>query len=329
MRNLTLKVESRSWPLRQTFSISRGSRDHVEVVCVSLGDGVHEGRGECVPYARYGETVKGVMQEISALEGDLHTGLDRKALQTRLPPGAARNALDCAFWDLEAARSGKAVWQLAKLPQPTPVLTAYTISLGCPETMAEPARKAASYPLLKLKLGGDGDAERIEAISNAVPQARLIADANEAWTQENFAPLMKACAKAGVEVIEQPLPANEDEALVDLERPVPLCADESIHTIKDLERLKPLYDMINIKLDKTGGLTGAIKLAEQAKVMGLDIMIGCMVGSSLAMAPAALLAPLAAYTDLDAPLLLGRDQDCPMVYEGAIMQPPPCALWGC
>ena len=299
----------------------------MEVVSVSLHDGQYMGRGECVPYARYGETVKGVMRDILALEDDLARGLNRQGLQDRLPPGAARNALDCAFWDLEAARSGKAVQTLAALPPTRPVLTAYTISLDSPQNMARAAQKAP-YPLLKLKLGGDADAQRIRAIRSAVPTTRLIVDANEAWTEENFAPLMQACARAGVELIEQPLPAGKDDMLEHLPRPVPLCADESIHSHKDLPRLKPLYDMINIKLDKTGGLTGAIELAEKARASGFELMIGCMVGTSLAMAPAALLTPLARYTDLDAPLLLRRDQTPSMAYEGALMQPPPRALWG-
>ncbi len=325
----TLRIETRSWPLRQAFAISRGARTHADVICVTLGDTPHLGRGECVPYARYGETLAGVVDEIRSLEGDLHEGLDRQALQSRLSPGAARNALDCALWDLEAARSGKPVRELAGLPEPAPCLSAYTISLGTPEAMAISARKAAAYPLLKLKLGGEGDEARLKAIRRAVPGARLIVDANEAWRPDNFTALMSACQNVRVELIEQPLPADQDHYLEKFEHPVPLCADESVHTSADLERLRPLYDMVNIKLDKTGGLTGAIDLARKADAQGFGLMIGCMLGSSLAMAPAALLSPLASYTDLDAPLLLARDQDCPIEYQGAWMQPAPPGLWGC
>ncbi len=328
MFKLTLHVETRSWPLRQAFTISRGARSHADVVCVTLSDPPHQGRGECVPYARYSETLTGVVDEIRSLEGDLHDGLDRQALQRRLRPGAARNALDCALWDLEAARSGKPVWELAGLPEPVPCLSTYTISLGTPEVMAISAQKAAAYPLLKLKLGGKGDEARLEAVRRAVPDARLIVDANEAWRPDNFAALMSACLEARIEMIEQPLPADQDHHLENFERPVTLCADESVHTSADLERLKPRYDMVNIKLDKTGGLTGAIDLARKADALGFGLMIGCMLGSSLAMAPAALLSPLAAYTDLDAPLLLARDQDCPIEYQDAYMQPAPPGLWG-
>ncbi|WP_417770952.1 N-acetyl-D-Glu racemase DgcA [Stappia sp.] len=325
---VTLEVATDSWPIEGGFTIARGSRTHANVVVATLREGAHAGRGECVPYARYGETVEGVMDDIARLAPEIARGLDRAGLQQAMPAGAARNALDCAFWDLEAKRGGTTAAALAGLAEPRAQITAFTISLGTPEKMAADAAKAASRPLLKVKLGGEGDDARIAAVRAAAPQARLIVDANEAWTEALFARNMAACQEAGVELIEQPLPSSADGALATLERPIPVCADESLHTSADLERLAPLYDAVNIKLDKTGGLTEALVLARKARAMDFRVMVGCMLGTSLAMAPAVLVAQEADYVDLDAPLLLAQDREPGLAFEGSLLIPPGPALWG-
>ncbi|WP_029348993.1 N-acetyl-D-Glu racemase DgcA [Bosea sp. 117] len=325
MPSLTVAIER--FPIAGAFTIARGSKTEAVVVTARIAEGSVAGRGECVPYARYGESVEGVAAAIEALAPDIANGLDRAGLQARLPPGAARNALDCAFWDFEAKRDGRPAFARAGLPEPRPVTTAYTISLGPPETMAEAAR-AAHRPLLKLKLGAAGDPERLAAIRSAAPDAELIVDANEGWSAADLAANFAACAEAGVTLIEQPLPAGADDALADLARPVPICADESVHGLDSLAHLAGRYDAINIKLDKTGGLTEAIALARAAEAAGLSIMVGCMVATSLAMAPALLLTPLARIVDLDGPLLLARDREPALRYEGSTVFPPEPTLWG-
>jgi L-alanine-DL-glutamate epimerase-like enolase superfamily enzyme len=321
-----LSVRSESWPIRGAFAISRGAKTKATVVVAEISDGNLRGRGECVPYGRYGETVEGVIAAIEELSQPIAAGLDRAGLQTALPAGAARNALDCALWDLEAKRAGRRAWEIAGLPRPEPVLTAYTISLGTPAAMAEAAAKAA-YPLLKLKLGGDGDLARLAAVRAAAPNVRLIVDANEAWRPENLAENLAACAMAGVELVEQPLPAGADQALA-MRRPVPICADESVHDRASLAALAGKYDAVNIKLDKAGGLTEALMLADAAAAAGLQLMVGCMVGTSLGIAPAFLLARRAAFVDLDGPLLLSRDRPEGLRYDGTQVFPPDPALWG-
>lgn len=318
------------WPVAGAFSISRGSVTEVVTVVAELIDGPHRGRGECRPYPRYGETPEGVQAEIEALAAAVAGGLDRIGLQSRLHAGAARNALDCAFWDLEAKRAGTTVAALAGLPEPGPLVTAYTLSLAEPEAMERAARVAATRPLLKVKLGaGDGrDPERIAAVRAGAPEAELIVDANEGWTGATLAENLAACARARVTLVEQPLPADDDDALAKMDRPIAVCADESAHDRKSLQNIVGRYDAINVKLDKTGGLTEALALAEEAREAGLTLMVGCMLASSLAMAPAALLAQGAVIVDLDGPLLLARDCDHAIRYEGSRMFPPSAALWG-
>ncbi|WP_020177925.1 N-acetyl-D-Glu racemase DgcA [Methylopila sp. M107] len=327
---VSLAVRIEHWPIAGSFTISRGSVTEVVTVVAELTDGVHRGRGECRPYARYGETPEGVQAEIEALASDIAGGLDRAALQSRLHAGAARNALDCAFWDLEAKRAETTVAALIGLPEPAPLVTAYTLSLGAPDAMAEAARAASSRPLLKVKLGGgDGrDPARIAAVRDGAPNAELIVDANEGWTGAALGQNLAACAAARVTLVEQPLPADDDAALETIERPIAVCADESAHDRASLRKLVGRYDAINIKLDKTGGLTEALALAGAAREAGLTIMVGCMLASSLAMAPAALLAQGAAIVDLDGPLLLARDREHGLVYEGSLMRPPTPDLWG-
>jgi len=326
---LSLTVAIERFPINGAFTISRGSRTEAVVVTATVTDGRAVGRGECVPYARYGETVEGVVAVLEGLAGAVaEAGFDRARLATLLPAGAARNALDCALWDYEAKRSGIPARIAAGLDEPIPLVTAYTLSLGTPETMLAAARAAASRPLLKVKLGGDGDAERIAAVREGAPEARLIVDANEAWRPETLADALAACVEAGVELIEQPLPADDDAALIGLQSPIPLCADESLHTCEDLESLTDRYAAINVKLDKTGGLTEALKLVRAARRLRLRVMVGCMVGSSLAMAPAVLLARDADFVDLDGPLLLARDRVPGLRYEGSQVYPPLPALWG-
>ncbi|WP_333822735.1 N-acetyl-D-Glu racemase DgcA [Pinisolibacter sp.] len=327
--SLTLEIAVESFPIAGSFTISRGSRTEAVVVTATLSDGRVTGRGECVPYARYGETVDGVVVAIRTVEPHLaEPGFDRARLAEVMPAGAARNALDCALWDLEAKRAGVPVAERLGLAATTPLVTAYTLSLGTPESMGDAAKAAAARPLLKVKLGGDGDPDRIAAVRAGAPQARLIVDANEAWRTANLAANLAACEAAGVELIEQPLPAGDDDALRGLTTPIALCADESLHTVADLASLRDRYSAINIKLDKAGGLTEALVIAAEAKRLGHRIMIGCMVGTSLAMAPAAILARIADFVDLDGPLLLARDRVPGLRYEGSLMYPPEPALWG-
>lgn len=325
-----LTAVSETWPMAGTFTISRGSRTRVEVVVVELRDGDSRGRGECVPYPRYGESVDGVLKQIRGAAAGVEGGWTRGDLGREMPAGAARNALDCALWDLEAGRRGTTVHGLAGRPAPGPLTTAYTLSLGTPEAMGAAARAESRRPLLKLKLAGDGgDVDRVRAVRQGAPQSRLIVDANEGFTADGLAPLMDDLAGLGVSLIEQPLPAGEDRALADLDHPVPLCADESCHTAADLGRLTDRYEAVNIKLDKTGGLTAALELGERARAEGLRVMVGCMVGTSLAMAPALLAAQGAEWVDLDGPLLLARDREPGLRYEGSTVEPPPPELWGC
>jgi L-alanine-DL-glutamate epimerase-like enolase superfamily enzyme len=325
---LSLAVRIESWPIAGSFTISRGAKTESVVVVAELGDGTHKGRGECVPYARYGETPRAVAATIESLRARLAAGLDRPGLQTALPPGAARNALDCAFWDYEAKKAGIPVHRLAGLPQPRPLVTAFTLSLGSPGTMAAAARNAAARPLLKVKLGGPDDAACIAAVRHAAPDAELIVDANEAWRPDILATQFAACADAGVTLIEQPLPANDDGALATIARPVPVCADESVHDRASLAALYGKYDGVNVKLDKTGGLTEALALAREASCLGFFLMTGCMVATSLSMAPAMLLAQSAKVVDLDGPLLLAKDRDHGLRYDGSLVHPPQSSLWG-
>ena len=310
---MKLSAERETWPLANPFTISRGSRTETEIVVATVSDGGHAGRGECMANARYGETQESVLAELQAIAPRLaEGGFDRVTLQSALPAGAARNALDCALWDLEAKRSGRPVWTLAGLAQPHPVDTAYTLSLDSAENMGKAARTHAYRPVLKLKLTGEGDLERVAAVRENAPDARLIVDANEGWRPEMVEPFSRALGKLHVQLIEQPLPADADGALAEMPHPIPICADESCHTRDDVGRLAGLYDVLNIKLDKTGGLTEALALRDAALRAGLRIMVGCMVSTSLAMAPALLVAQGADFVDLDGPLLLARDRAPPM-----------------
>ena len=325
---MRMTIATESWPIAGSFTISRGSKTSADVVTVTLEHDGHTGHGECVPYPRYEETVPGVVAALEAARVDIERGITRDDVHAVVKPHAAQNALDCALWDLEAKRSGLSVWQLAGLAEPRPAITAYTLSLDTPQAMAEAAANAASRPLLKLKLGREGDAERLKLIRVAAPASRLIIDANEGWTPDNLAAMLAACADAGVEMVEQPLPAADDEALRHVSHPVPVCADESAHDRHGLDALAGKYDAINIKLDKTGGLTEALALARAARNKNLRIMVGCMLATSLAMAPAFLLAQFAEVVDLDGPLLLKHDRVPGIRYDGSLMFPPPPLLWG-
>lgn len=317
------------FPIAGAFTIARGSRTEAVVVVATVRDADgHVGRGECVPYARYGETVASVCEHILEQGDAVADGASRADLLILMKPGAARNALDCALFDLEAKRLGRRAWEIAGLEAPQAAVTAYTLSLGDPESMEAAARAAAARPLLKVKLGGAGDPERIAAVRRGAPEARLIVDANEAWDPETLEANLAACVAAGVELIEQPLPAGEDDLLATIARPIPICADESLHDRTGLDALAQRYDAINIKLDKAGGLTEAVMLVREARARGFSLMIGCMVGTSLAMAPAMLLAGEADYVDLDGPLLLARDRDPALVFAGSIVHPPTPDLWG-
>lgn len=325
---VSLDVKRESWPIRGSFRISRGSKTKAEVVTVELCAGVHRGRGECVPYARYGESCDSVMEQIRGLQGDLINGLDRVGLQKVLPPGAARNALDCAFWDLAAKQAGRRAWALAGIAEMAPQVTAYTLSLDSPEKMQQAALANARRPLLKLKLSGEGDLERVAAVRSGAPDARLIVDANEGWTADLYQAFVPELQRLGVEMIEQPLPAGADGVLAQMARPVPVCADESCHDRASLATLVGCYDMVNIKLDKSGGLTEALALRQAAEAVGLRIMVGCMLATSLAMAPALLVAQGVAVVDLDGPLLLERDRPHGLNFEQGMIHPPEPPLWG-
>jgi L-Ala-D/L-Glu epimerase len=326
---MELSVRIERWPLAGAFTISRGSKTEAVVAVAELSDGAHRGRGESVPYARYGETPDGIVATIEALRPALQRGLDQAALQGALPPGAARNALDCAYWDVNAKARGCRAYELGGLGPPGPLVTAYTISLAAPAAMAEAAERAAWRPLLKVKLGGGADdGRRIAAVRRAAPRAQLIVDANEGWARESLEQNFAACAEAGVTLIEQPLREGADEVLSRLERPVPICADESVRDRASLDGLAGKYDAVNIKLDKAGGLTEALALAAEAERRGFIIMVGCMVATSLAMAPAMLLAQRARIVDLDGPLLLAKDRPDGLRYNGSLAYPPEPALWG-
>jgi L-alanine-DL-glutamate epimerase-like enolase superfamily enzyme len=325
---MQLRAWIEQWPIAGSFTISRGAKTEAVVVVAEITSEGHVGRGECVPYARYGETPKTTLATIQALQQRVSAGLDRHVLQSMLPAGAARNALDCALVDLEAKTLGRRAWELFGKPAPHACTTAYTISLGSPEAMAEATAKAAHRPLLKIKLGGEGDAERIAAVRKAAAESELIVDANEAWTPNNLERNLAACADAGVTLIEQPLPAGHDDALAHIRRRVAVCADESVHARDSLAALRDRYDAVNIKLDKTGGLTEAMAMADAAQALGFEVMVGCMVATSLAMAPAMLVAQQARYVDLDGPLLLARDRDDGLRYDGSTVYPPDAALWG-
>ena len=316
------------WPIAGAFTISRGAKTEAITVVAEVSRGGRTGRGECVPYARYGETPEATLAALLSLRQALGKGLGRQALQGALPAGAARNALDCALIDLEAKVSGQRAWELLGQPIPRPCTTAFTISLGTPKAMAAATSKAAHLPLLKIKLGGNGDGKRIAAVRKEAPESELIVDANKAWTPANLKQNLAACATAGVTLVEQPLPAGRDELLARIRRPVAVCADESVHDRASLEGLRARYDAVNIKLDKAGGLTEALAMADAAQALGFEIMIGCMVATSLSMAPAMLLTSQARFVDLDGPLLLAKDRDGGLRYDGSTIYPPDAALWG-
>jgi L-alanine-DL-glutamate epimerase-like enolase superfamily enzyme len=325
MDNLEITVQHDVFKLAQVFTISRGSRTQADVLTVTLRKGDYVGQGECVPYARYGETLESVTEQIKSLPANF----DRTTLQSLLPAGAARNAVDCAYWDLEAKLAGKPVWELAGLITPKPEITAYTLSLDTSEKMQEQAAKNAFRPLLKTKLGGgDEDIARIKAVRKGAPDAKIIVDANEGWTPELYEKLAPVLVDLGVAMVEQPFPAGADDVLLGLERVLPVCADESCHDSASLPSLHGKYDMVNIKLDKTGGLTEALALKEAAVAQGFQVMVGCMVGSSLAMAPAVLVAQGVALVDLDGPLLLGEDRDSPLQFDAQGVHPATPDLWG-
>ncbi|TWG49579.1 N-acetyl-D-Glu racemase DgcA [Aminobacter sp. J44] len=323
-----LFVRAERFPLAAAFTISRGTKTEAAVLTCTIRDGGNAGHGECVPYARYGETLENVTEQIEAARSAIENGASREEILSIMKPGAARNAVDCALWDLEAKSGAGPVTERIGVATAKPLITAYTISLGEPEQMGAAARENAHRPVLKVKVGTEDDVSRIAAVAEAASNARIILDANEGWTEDNIRKHLLAAARYRVAVVEQPLPAGRDEILRNIPHPVPVCADESVHTVEGLEQLLGLYDAINIKLDKTGGLTGALTLHQRARELGFGIMVGCMVGTSLAMAPAVLLAQDADFVDLDGPLLLAKDREEPLTYEGSLVYPPSPALWG-
>jgi L-Ala-D/L-Glu epimerase len=323
-----MKTAVEHFPIAGSFTISRGSKTTASVVTCRISDGDVAGVGECVPYARYGETIDSVLAEIEMIRAQIEAGIDRQALREAMKAGAARNAVDCALWDLDAKKAGARAFTQAGLAEPAPLITAYTISLGEPEAMAAQTAQYVHRALLKIKVGTADDASRIRAVRAAAPDSAIILDANEGWTDDNLVYHFDVCAESGVALIEQPLPAGRDVLLGSVHRPVPVCADESVHKTEDLPKLAGLYDAVNIKLDKTGGLTEALRMRDAARALNLKIMVGCMVGTSLGMAPAVLLAQGAEFVDLDGPLLLARDREPGLRYEDSLVFPPLPALWG-
>lgn len=325
-----LSVAREAYPIRGTFRISRGAKTNADVVVATISNDEGTGRGEGVPYARYGESLDAAVAELHAMAPVVAAGLSRADLLTAMRPGAARNALDAALWDWEAKATGVPAWKRAGLTRPPePLVTAFTLSLDTPEAMAAAAVAAQPrHPLLKMKLAGDGDLDRVAAVRAAAPGARLIVDANEGWTIGQYLRFAPALAALGVELIEQPLPAGRDAALADSPRPIRLAADESVHGEDSLDALAGLYDVVCLKLDKTGGLTAALEVRRRAENLGFEVMVGCMVATSLAMAPALVLAQSARYVDLDGPLLLSQDRDGGLEYDGALVHPPVSTLWG-
>jgi L-Ala-D/L-Glu epimerase len=324
---LTIEAREEIWLLKQPFRISRGTRTEAQVVVVTVSDGEHVGRGEGVPLARYNQSTASVITQLELVKGEKN--VNRQRLQELMPAGAARNALDCALWDLEAKVSGKRAWELAKIPIASEVDTSFTISLDTPAKMGTAASANANLPILKLKLGGDDlDLSRVEAVREAAPAAHLLIDANESWSPEHYREIVPGLKQLGVELIEQPFPAHADEVLESLDHTIPICADESCHTTADLPRLTNRYEAVNVKLDKTGGLTEALRFSERARERGFKLLTGCMVCTSLGIAPARLLATLANWIDLDGPLLLARDRDHPVPYEKGRIGIPPRELWG-
>jgi L-Ala-D/L-Glu epimerase len=323
-----LDIQMNSFPISGTFTISRGSKTTADVVTCTISDGEDSGRGECVPYGRYGESIESVVAEIMAARETIEAGLSRADLASLMKPGAARNAVDCALWDLEAKASGTSVASRLGIAGPKPLTTAYTISLGEPDAMAAQARQHADRRFLKVKVGTGDDESRIRAVCAAAPDTTIILDANEGWPEDVLVRHLEIAADAGVVLVEQPLPAGKDAMLAAIRRPILVCADESVHHTGDLAALRDRYDAINIKLDKTGGLTEAIVMKREAQRLGFQIMVGCMVGTSLAMAPAVLLAQDAEFVDLDGPLLLARDREPGLRYEASLVFPPTAALWG-
>lgn len=319
-----IEVTRDVFKLARVFTISRGSRTEAQVLTVRVNEGLHAGWGECVPYARYGETLDSVTAQIKGLP----EVVTRASLYDLLPAGAARNAVDCALWDLEAKQAGRRVWEMAGVIEPSPQVTAFTLSLDAPDKMEAQAAANAHRAVLKIKLGTPDDMPRLEAVRRGAPRAKIIIDANEGWTADIYADLVPHLIRLGVQLVEQPLPAAEDDALLSMERPVPVCADESCHDLGTLMGLRGKYDVVNIKLDKTGGLTEALALRAAAQMQGFDVMVGCMVGSSLAMAPAVLVAQGVSFVDLDGPLLLAEDRATPLVFDEAGIHPSTAALWG-
>jgi L-alanine-DL-glutamate epimerase-like enolase superfamily enzyme len=324
--HLTARIER--WPLARPFVISRGTKTEAEVVVAEIADAPHRGRGEAVPYAHYGESAESVLAQIEAARPAVEAGADREALQPLLPAGAARNALDCALWDLAAKRAGVRAWTLVGRARLDPMKTCFTLSLGPPEAMAEAARANARRPMLKLKIGSTDDLAAVAAVHAAAPRARLIVDANEALSFDDLPRLLPELARLDVKLLEQPLPAAEDAALEGFPTPVPLCADESLHTRAELAACARRYAVVNVKLDKAGGLTEALAVAAEARRQGLELMVGSMVGTSLGVAPALILAQGAAFVDLDGPLLLAKDREPRLSFVGSLIEPPPPELWG-
>ncbi len=325
-RHLEATIEA--FPIAGTFTISRGSKTEADVIVCNISENGFSGRGECVPYRRYGETMDGVMAEIMAVSKAIEGGLTRQGLQSAMRPGAARNAVDCALWDLEAKRSQRPVAAVIGGTSGKPIVTAFTLSLADAKTMGADALRNSQRPLLKIKLGTEDDESRMRAVRDSAPDARIIVDANEGWSEENIERHLAIAAELGVSLIEQPLPAGKDAFLSHIDRPVAICADESVHSTTDLASLRDRYEAVNIKLDKTGGLTEALVMKAEAQRLGFQIMVGCMVGTSLAMAPAVLLAQDTDYADLDGPLLLARDRPGGLSYEGSLVYPPVPELWG-
>ena len=325
---MKMKVETKVWPLREPFTISRGTMTECEVVVVSLEDGTHVARGEAVGVDYHGETMPSIVAQIEAVRGKVERGATRQELIKLLPAGGARNAIDIALWDLEAKRSGRRAWELAGMPNPHPISTTETIGIRSLAAFEQRARELASYEWIKIKVDAKQPIECVRAVRRGAPRAKLVVDANQAWDVKQLVEIVPALVELNVDLLEQPVPIDGDEGLVGIDLPIPVCADEPVNTVEDLPRIVDRYDFVNIKLDKSGGLTAGLELAHAARAAGMKLMVGCMVGGSIAMAPGMIIAQLCEVSDLDGPLLQAADWPNPIVYRNGVMSLPSRELWG-
>ena len=326
--SLRLEAETKVWPLREPFTISRGTQTECEVIVVTLDDGKHVARGEAVGVDYHGETLQSMLQQVEEVRAKVERGATRQELLKLLPPGGARNVIDIALWDLEAKRSGKRAWELAGMPNAHPIATTETIGIRSIAAFEERARQLAKYEWIKIKVNASDPIGCVRVVRRGAPCSKLVVDANQAWDVKQLVEIAPALVELKVDLLEQPVPIDGDEGLASVDLPIPVCADEPANTVEDLPRLIDRYDYVNIKLDKSGGLTAGLELAHAARAAGMKLMVGCMVGGSIAMAPGMIVAQLCEVSDLDGPLLQAADWPNPIEYRDGVMSLPSRELWG-